>query len=92
MSGAEGKGLQRRVRRLWYIGGFGSWCFQEGDEDFEQLAAAVHGAWMDEKRRQGVTDHPDLKPYATLSEHVKEYDRATVRAILGELQRITEDF
>jgi hypothetical protein len=29
--------------------------------------------------------HADMLPYAELAEHVKEYDRATVRAVLGAL-------
>lgn len=30
--------------------------------------------------------HADMLPYADLAEHIKEYDRATVRAVLGALE------
>jgi hypothetical protein len=30
--------------------------------------------------------HTDMLPYPELPEHVKEYDRATVRAVLGALR------
>jgi hypothetical protein len=32
--------------------------------------------------------HTDMLPYADLPEHVKEYDRATVRAVLGALDEL----
>lgn len=53
--------------------------------DIEGLSEAVHNAWWDEKKRQGVTDHPDMLPYADLTEEVKEYDRVTVRTVLTAL-------
>lgn len=30
--------------------------------------------------------HPDMLPYADLAENIKEYDRATVRTVLGALR------
>jgi hypothetical protein len=30
--------------------------------------------------------HPDMLPYAELAENVKEYDRATVRAVLAGIE------
>jgi hypothetical protein len=32
--------------------------------------------------------HSDMLPYADLPEHVKEYDRATVRAVLAALEAV----
>lgn len=55
------------------------------EERFEGICEAVHNGWWDEKIRQGVTDHPDMKPYAELSEEVKEYDRVTVRRVLDAM-------
>ena len=55
------------------------------DNIFEQICEQVHNAWWEEKKRQGVTDHPDMLPYNDLSEEVKEYDRATVRAVLNAM-------
>ena len=58
----------------------------------EALSKKVHDAWMEEKANQGFTygetldlvnkKHPDMLPYEELPENVKEYDRATVRAVL----------
>jgi hypothetical protein len=56
------------------------------DAEFEGVCEAVHNAWWDEKKRQGVTDHPDMIPYAELAESVKDYDRATVRTVLTALK------
>ncbi len=58
----------------------------------ERLAEAVHRGWMAEKRRQGVSQHPDMLPYDQLPESVKDYDRATVRAVLLELSEIDTEF
>lgn len=54
-------------------------------ERFEQICEAVHNGWWEEKKRQGVTDHPDMIPYCDLSEPVKEYDRVTVQRVLDAL-------
>ena len=58
----------------------------------ELLSEKVHNAWMKEKEAQGFSygkdydkekkKHPDMLPYNELKEEVKEYDRATVRAVL----------
>ena len=58
----------------------------------ELLSEKVHNAWMKEKEAQGFSygkdydkekkKHPDMLPYNKLKEEVKEYDRATVRAVL----------
>ena len=60
-------------------------------EDMEEKKQ-VHNAWMKEKEAQGFSygkdydkekkKHPDMLPYNELKEEVKEYDRATVRAVL----------
>lgn len=34
--------------------------------------------------------HTDLYPYSELPENIKEYDRVTVRAVLGAIQKIEE--
>lgn len=52
---------------------------------FEYLCSAVHDAWWKEKIAQGVTDHPNMIPYADLTKNVKDYDRATVRRVLDAL-------
>ena len=52
-------------------------CEVLGDE-FEKICEAVHNEWWEEKKRQGIDDHPDMLPYQELPENVKEYDRVTV--------------
>lgn len=54
-------------------------------ERFEEICEAVHNGWWQEKVNQGVTDHPDMKPYADLAEATKDYDRATVCRVLDAL-------
>ena len=56
-------------------------CEVLGDE-FEKICEAVHNEWWEEKKRQGIDDHPDMLPYQELPENVKEYDRVTVRLSL----------
>lgn len=54
----------------------------------EQLAEAVHEAWMVTKKDQGVTSRRSesgeelMVPYARLSEPAKDLDRGSVRAVL----------
>lgn len=55
------------------------------EKQIERICEAVHDGWQAEKRRQGVTDHPNMVPYADLPESVKEYDRVTVRRVLDAL-------
>lgn len=63
----------------------------------EQVSAAVHEAWMTQKKTNGFTTAPtkdgeeQLVPYDQLSEGVKEYDRVTVRAVLAALKRLGYD-
>lgn len=60
--------------------------------DIETVSAAVHSAWMDSKRAQGVEsrkaeDGEELMvPYADLTEKAKELDRGTVRAVYAAIQ------
>jgi len=35
--------------------------------------------------------HTDMIPYESLPDHVKEYDRVTVRAVLNAIQKIREE-
>lgn len=60
-------------------------------ETIEQIAEAVHLAWMNTKRAQGVTSRPSewgeeqMVPYGELSERAKDLDRGTVCAVLDAL-------
>ena len=60
--------------------------------DVEKVAAAVHTAWMDTKRAQGVTTRLSetgeelMQDYGVLSEAAKELDRGTVRAVYAAIQ------
>ncbi len=55
--------------------------------DIELVAARVHEAWMQNKRRTGVTTQKLesgeelMVPYEELSEDAKQLDRATVRSV-----------
>lgn len=61
--------------------------------DIEVVSAAVHDAWMDSKRAQGVTsrkaeDGEELMvPYDQLSEKAKDLDRNSVRAVYAAIER-----
>lgn len=65
------------------------------DRLIELLAAGVHEAWMEQCRANGlttrissVTGEEQMRPYADLSEPVKEYDRVTVRAVVEGLRGV----
>jgi hypothetical protein len=64
--------------------------------DIEQVSAAVHAAWMDSKRAQGVTTRKSesgeelMAPYEALSDAAKELDRGTVRAVYAAIQKAAE--
>lgn len=60
--------------------------------NLETVAEAVHNAWWEEKKKQGVTDHPDMIPYSELSEDVKEYDRVTARTTIEAFNYMTHPF
>lgn len=63
--------------------------------DVEDVAAAVHAAWMDTKRAQGITSRPSewgeeqMVPYAELSERAKDLDRGTVQAVYAAIAAIS---
>lgn len=48
----------------------------------EQIAEHVHDTWAKRKLGEGITTHPDLVPYAELSEATKQYDRDTAMQTL----------
>lgn len=52
---------------------------------FEKICESVHNGWWEEKKTQGITNHPDMIPYSELAESVKDYDRVTVRRVLDAL-------
>lgn len=60
--------------------------------ELEKVAEAVHNAWWEEKKKQGVTDHPDMIPYNQLSEEVKEYDRVTAKATIESINYMTAPY
>jgi RyR domain len=61
--------------------------------DIEVVSARVHEAWMAEQRKLGRTSSLSrqtgeefMVPYDQLTESSKEFDRATVRAVLAALE------
>ena len=65
--------------------------------DVEAVAAKVHEAWMDAKRRAGVTTRKSesgeelMVPYEQLSEEAKELDRSSVRAVYEAIREIRKE-
>lgn len=61
--------------------------------DIELVSAAVHSAWMDSKRAQGVSSRKAedgeelMAPYEVLSEKAKELDRGTVKAVYAAIEK-----
>jgi hypothetical protein len=64
--------------------------------DIEIVAAKVHEAWMESKRKSGVTSRTSetgeelMVPYSKLSEGAKELDRASVRAVYTAIEEVTK--
>ncbi len=64
--------------------------------DIEITSAKVHEAWMESKRKQGVTSRMSetgeelMVPYAELSEEAKELDRGSVRAVYKAIESLGE--
>ena len=56
----------------------------------EEIAEAVHKAYCAERIRQGKEPYWTGGDYSKLDEPTKDYDRATVRAVLAELQTMPE--
>lgn len=64
----------------------------------EDVARAVHAAWMRERMAAGWTlgpkrddekkEHPCLVPYDELSEEEKGYDYATAEAVVEKLEEL----
>jgi hypothetical protein len=65
--------------------------------DVEEVSSKVHEAWMEAKRRAGVTTRKSesgeelMVPYEQLSEETKELDRSTVRAVYDAIRSIKEE-
>jgi len=62
--------------------------------DIEKVSAKVHEAWMEVKRKQGVTSRKSetgeelMVAYEQLSEEAKELDRSTVRAVYKAIESL----
>jgi hypothetical protein len=60
--------------------------------DIELVAAKVHEAWMENKRKAGVTSRKSetgeelMVPYEQLSETAKQLDRGAVRAVYDAIR------
>jgi hypothetical protein len=64
--------------------------------DVELVAAEVHAAWVAAKKKQGVysrknetTGEEQMRPYAELSESVKDLDRAMVKAVYRAIEKLS---
>ena len=62
--------------------------------DVAEEAAKVHEAWMDAKRRAGVSTRKSeagealMVPYEQLSEEAKDLDRSSVRAVYDAIRAL----
>ena len=62
--------------------------------DIEKVSAKVHEAWMEVKRKQGVTSRKSetgeelMVAYEQLSEEAKQLDRSTVRAVYKAIESL----
>ena len=65
--------------------------------DVEEVAAKVHEAWMNSKRRAGVSTRKSetgeelMVPYEQLSEEAKDLDRYTVRAVYDAIRALRKE-
>lgn len=63
--------------------------------DLELVADKVHEAWMETKKRNGVTTRKSedgeelMVPYSQLSERARELDRASVRAVYDAIHALS---
>lgn len=63
--------------------------------EVEIVAARVHEAWVNSKRKRGITTLKSetgeelMVPYDKLSEDAKELDRTSVRAVYAAIEDIT---
>ena len=63
--------------------------------DIELVASEVHNAWIEMKLSKGIksslsqsTGEEQMRPYFELSEEIKEYDRATVKAVYSAIEKL----
>lgn len=65
--------------------------------DVEEVAAKVHEAWMESKRRAGVSTRKSeageelMVPYEQLSEEAKDLDRSSVRAVYDAIRALKKE-
>ena len=65
--------------------------------DIEIVAAKVHEAWMNSKKKRGITTRKSesgeelMVPYEKLSEEAKELDRASVQAVYAAIEEVTHE-
>ena len=65
--------------------------------DIEIVAAKVHEAWMNSKKKRGITTRKSesgeelMVPYEKLSDEAKELDRASVQAVYAAIEEITHE-
>ena len=63
--------------------------------NIETVADKVHEAWMESKRKQGITSRMSesgeelMVPYSELSEQAKELDRGSVRAVYAAIEEVS---
>ena len=96
-------GLEGMMSYILEVTGNKTMDIEKLESKIEAIAEEVHNAWWREKESQGFHPpikcdsgalslcekcHPDMIPYNSLPEHVKEYDRVTVRAVLDAIKNI----
>ena len=66
--------------------------------DLELVAARVHDAWVVQKQASGVysrkndvTGEEQMRPYAELSETVKDLDRAMVKTVYAAIEALVAE-
>ncbi len=63
--------------------------------DIEIVSAEVHKAWMQSKKKQGISSRKSedgeelMVPYEKLSEKAKDLDRNTVKAVYKAIKKIS---
>jgi hypothetical protein len=78
------------------LGDWGDPLVEFGDDELEEMARLEHDRWMAARQKAGwqrgarndaARRHPDMLPWAELSDQVQEIDRAFVRALPQMLAR-----
>jgi len=65
--------------------------------DIELVSAKVHEAWIESKRKQGITSRKSetgeelMVPYDKLSEAAKDLDRGTVKAVFRAIEALASE-